>query len=89
MAIFVEIQEKQITAAIVISDDDCAGGIYPESETVGQAFIESLHIEGLWLQTSLEGLYRGVYAGIGYTYDADLDLFIPPIHEEIEGSLND
>ena len=29
-------------------------------------------------RTSYNNNYRGVYAGIGYTYDADLDEFVPP-----------
>lgn len=29
-------------------------------------------------RTSYNGSIRGVYAGIGYTYDADLDEFVPP-----------
>ena len=31
------------------------------------------------------GDYRGVYAGIGYTYDADADVFVaPPAPEPVE-----
>ena len=29
-------------------------------------------------RTSYNGNIRGVYAGIGYTYDAQLDKFVPP-----------
>lgn len=36
-------------------------------------------------RTSYNGNFRGVYAGIGYTYDADLDEFIPPIIEPDNG----
>jgi hypothetical protein len=35
-------------------------------------------------RTSYHGNIRGVYAGIGYTYDADLDEFVPPYVEPIE-----
>ena len=31
-----------------------------------------------WVQTSYNGTIRKQYAGIGYTYDADLDIFIAP-----------
>ena len=34
-------------------------------------------------RTPYNGNYRGVYAGIGYTYDAELDEFIAPVVEEI------
>ena len=33
---------------------------------------------GRWVQTSYNGNFRKNYAGIGYTYNADLDAFIPP-----------
>ena len=39
-------------------------------------FIESL--DGEWIQTSYNGLIRKNYAGIGFTYDTELDAFIPP-----------
>jgi hypothetical protein len=50
----------------------------PESEPIGQAFIASLGLTGLWLQTSYHANFRAYYAGIGYTYDADLNEFVPP-----------
>ena len=33
---------------------------------------------GYWKQTSYSGSFRKNFAGIGYTYNADLDAFIPP-----------
>lgn len=33
---------------------------------------------GTWIQTSYTASERGNYAGIGYTYRGDLDLFLPP-----------
>ena len=33
---------------------------------------------GTWTMTSYEGNIRKNYAGIGFTYDADRDAFIPP-----------
>jgi hypothetical protein len=41
----------------------------------GQAFMES--IGGTWIKTSYNGNIRKNYAGIGFTYDADRDAFIP------------
>jgi len=37
-------------------------------------------------RTSYNGNYRKNYAGIGYTYDAEKDAFIPPMPTEPEGS---
>jgi hypothetical protein len=78
MAHFAKLQNGFIEQVIVVSNDDCGGGDYPESEPIGQAFIASLGLTGLWLQTSYHANFRAYYAGIGYTYDADLNEFVPP-----------
>tara|TARA_S200002703_G_C3786698_1_gene242590 strand:- start:44 stop:352 length:309 start_codon:yes stop_codon:yes gene_type:complete len=39
-------------------------------------FIENL--DGEWIQTSYNGSIRKNYAGIGFTYNTELDAFIPP-----------
>ena len=31
-----------------------------------------------WIETSIDGSFRKQYAGIGYTYDAQADVFISP-----------
>jgi len=31
-----------------------------------------------WIETSIDGSFRKQYAGIGYTYDAEADVFISP-----------
>ena len=41
------------------------------------------NLGGTWVQTSYNARIRKNFAGIGFTYDPDLDAFIPPIcHEE-------
>jgi hypothetical protein len=72
MAHFAKINEFNIVEqVIVVSNDDCGGGNFPESEPIGQVFIASIGLEGLWLQTSYSGSFRGAYAGNGYWYDVD------------------
>ncbi len=78
MAHFAKIKDGIVTQVIVIDNDDCGGGDYPASNLIGQAFIASLDIDGVWQQTSYNNNFCGIYAGIGYTYDADLDVFIAP-----------
>lgn len=78
MAHFAKIENNIVTSVIVVSNDDCGGGEFPESEPIGQAFIASLGLDGLWLQTSYHANFRGVYASAGFTYDAQLDEFVPP-----------
>jgi hypothetical protein len=82
MAHFAKIENNLVTQVIVVSNDVC-GSEYPASEPVGQAFIASINIDGEWLQTSYSSSFRGAYAGIGYTYDVELDEFIAPPVEEI------
>jgi hypothetical protein len=84
MAHFARIDDGIVREVIVIDNADCGGGDFPESEAVGQDFIASIGLAGEWLQTSYNGNFRGAYAGIGFTYDSDLDEFVAPIVEEAE-----
>jgi hypothetical protein len=77
MAHFAKIENGIVQEVHVISNDD-APDPYPVSEALGQAFIASLGLEGEWRQTSYHGSFRANYAGIGYTFDADNDVFYPP-----------
>ena len=79
MAHFAKLQGNKVAQVIVVSNSDCGGGVFPESEPVGQAFIASIGLDGEWLQCSYNNNFRGRYAGIGYTYDSDLDEFIAPV----------
>jgi hypothetical protein len=81
MAHFAKIENNLVTEVLVISNDDCGGGNFPESEPIGQAFIASLGLEGLWLQTSYNANFRNCYASYGWTYNPDLDEFKPPVVE--------
>jgi hypothetical protein len=83
MAHFAKIENGIVREVLVIGNNDCGGGDFPESESVGQAFIASCGLSGEWKQTSYNGNFRGTYAGIGMTYDADLDEFVAPEITEI------
>ena len=77
MAHFARINNDNIVQeVIVIANSDCDDLPFPESEPVGQAFIASIGLPGTWLQTSYNGNFRGVYAGIGYIYDPTTDEFV-------------
>jgi len=81
MAHFAKVENSLVTQVIVISNDVCGEPTldFPETEALGQTFIaDTLKLEGTWKQTSLNNNFRGTYAGIGYTYDADADVFIVP-----------
>jgi hypothetical protein len=55
-------------------------GIVTQVIVAEQDFIDSGAIgdPAQWIQTSYNGTIRNNYAGIGYTYDADIDAFIAP-----------
>lgn len=78
MAHFAKIQNGTVVEVIVIANEDCGGGNYPESEPIGQAFISSLGLSGDWLQTSYHASFRGSYASIGSTFDANANEFVAP-----------
>ena len=78
MAHFAELDENNVVLqVIVVHNNELIDETGQESEAKGIAFCQSL-FGGSWLQTSYNGNIRKHYAGIGYTYDAALDAFIPP-----------
>jgi len=87
MAHFAQLTNNIVQQVIVVSNDDVDNLPFPTSEPVGQAYIASLGIEGEWLQTSYNGNFRGLYAGIEYRFDASLgeygQFIEPPIQPEL------
>jgi hypothetical protein len=78
MAHFAKIDENNIvTQVIVVANSDCGGGQYPESDPIGAAFCNKL-LGGTWKQTSYNHNFRKHYAGIGFKFDEDKDIFIIP-----------
>jgi len=78
MAHFAEIDSNNVvTKVIVVGNKDTADANGVEKEYIGAAFCERL-FGGTWKQTSYNGTIRKNYAGIGYTFDAGRDAFIPP-----------
>jgi hypothetical protein len=84
VAHFAQVTNGIVQRVIVVSNDDCGGGDFPASESIGQAFIASLGLAGVWKQTSYSGSFRSKYAGIGDTYDAVNDVFVAPVTEVAE-----
>ena len=69
MAHFAEIDsDHKVLRVIVVPDDH---------EANGAEWCNSL-LGGIWIQTSYNNRIRKQYAGIGFTYDADADVFIAP-----------
>jgi len=79
MAHFAHIDTNGVVTQVLVIDNANAPDPAPEySEPLGQAFIASLSLPGEWRQTSYNGSFRKQYAGIGWRYDADADVFIAP-----------
>jgi hypothetical protein len=77
MAHFAKIENGVVTQVIVVDNKDTADASGVEKEHIGAAFCEKV-FGGEWKQTSYNGNKRKNYAGIGYTYNADIDAFVPP-----------
>jgi hypothetical protein len=78
MAHFARIDENGVVQQVVVvnnKDTSDASGV--EKEHIGAAHLEKI-LGGTWKQTSYNGNIRKNYAGIGYSYDAQRDAFIPP-----------
>ena len=75
MSHWAEINETGLVLRVLVGDNN-----EPDE---GQAFMESLG--GTWIKTSYNNKIRKNYAGIGYTYDANRDAFIPPKPDNATG----
>ena len=78
MAHFAQLDENNVVVSVIVVDNkDTADANGVEKEYIGAAFCERL-FGGTWKQTRYNGNIRKNYAGIGYTYQADIDAFVPP-----------
>jgi hypothetical protein len=75
MAHFAKIEEGIVTQVVVVDN---------EHEADGEAYLNSLGLDGTWIQTSYNGNIRGKYAGIGDSYDSVADVFVSPVVPEPE-----
>lgn len=78
MAHFARLEGDVVTQVIVVANEVILrDGV--ESEQAGIEFCRSLFgQESEWRQTSYNANFRGVYAGIGFRYDAEADVFVAP-----------
>jgi len=79
MAHFAQVEDTIVKQVIVISDNDAPDPAPEHSEPMGQAFIRDvLGLDGEWIQTSYNSKFRAHYAGIGFTWDAENQVFYAP-----------
>lgn len=71
MAHFAEIDTNGIVKQVLVVPD--------QQEHRGQEYLAiDLNLGGIWIQTSYNNRIRKQYAGIGYKYDPEADVFISP-----------
>ena len=80
MAYFAQIDEDGLVLQVIsVSNGDAPDPAPTNSEPLGQTFIaDTLGLPGTWVQTSWSGSIRKQFAGIGWRYDSDADVFIAP-----------
>ena len=76
MSNFAEIDSNNIVVRVLVGDNND-----PAGDEGYKWLIDNLG--GNWVKTSYNSKIRANYAGVGFSYLADLDIFIPPkCHEE-------
>ena len=85
MAHYARVIDGTVVRVHVVSNDVITvDGV--EEPSLGQAFLADLHgysVDEL-VQCSYNGNIRGVYPGVGFTYDSVADVFVAPIVEDEE-----
>ena len=69
MAHFAELDDNNIVIRVLVTDNNAPNEGY-------DWLVDNLG--GTWIQTSYNATIRFNYAGIGFTYDSELDAFIAP-----------
>jgi hypothetical protein len=85
MAHFAKLDSDNVVLSVVTLEDKYCPD---DNEEAGRAYLESVHGWPTWKRTSYNTLhgahknggtaFRGNYAGVGFTYDSENDVFIPP-----------
>lgn len=91
MAHFAELDENNVVILVLtVNNEDCLDENGNESEAVGIAHLHYHHgADRRWVQTSYNNNFRCRYAGIGYIYDEDLDVFLSQRQPYPSWSLNE
>ena len=74
MSHFAELDDNNFVIRVLVGDNND-----PAGDEGYQWLIDNLG--GRWVQTSYNANFRGVYAGIGFTYDEINDVFVEPLKE--------
>ena len=80
MAHFAKIEDGIVREVIVVNNEVLKDENGIEQESIGAQFCVDT-FGGTWVQTSYNNNFRGTYAGVGMTYDPELDIFKYPTAE--------
>lgn len=70
MAHFAKIDDNNIVLEVMVVPD--------KEELRGEEYLNELGFVGRWIQTSYNNNIRKRYAGIGFSYNEELDMFLCP-----------
>jgi hypothetical protein len=71
MSHFAEIDETNTVIRVLVGDNNDPAGDEGYSWLID-------NLGGTWIQTSYNNNFRGIYAGIGYTYNETENIFVMP-----------
>jgi hypothetical protein len=77
----INVNTNQVVHVSVVDNWNIVDGEGNEVESIGIAYLESVHGSDsnfIWRQTSYNNNMRKNYAGVGMTWDAGRNAFIPP-----------
>lgn len=80
MAHFAKLNENNVVLQVIVVNNEVLQNLpFPESESIGVAFCQSLFgADTVWKQTSYNANFRTRYASIGDIYDPVQDIFASP-----------
>lgn len=74
MSHWAEVDENNVVLRVLVGDNND-----PAGDEGYQWLLDNLG--GRWIKTSYNGSIRGTFAGVGFVYDEEHDIFIAPIIE--------
>lgn len=70
--------DNTVLEILVVNDNNCMSPQGLVQEEIGVEFLRNLTGHQAWKQTYFDNSFRKRFAAVGYTYNSDLDAFIPP-----------
>jgi hypothetical protein len=71
MAHFAKVVDGVVESVTVVDNKDCDGGVFPESEPVGNEFLNANGFGGVWVQCSYSNSFRYWMPSAGYTFNGE------------------